>query len=102
MFAYTRLFASHRLASSRFASVLRAVFEPRKPRHRVLRVLLGLAGVALLAVLVVAGIAIGAVMLTAGLAYRLLGGGARPAAKATRVVEGEYRVVARPVLPTPR
>lgn len=102
MFASARHFASRHFASSRlgsglFASVLRAVFEPRKPRHRALRFLLGIAGVALLAALAVVGIAVGAVMLTLGLGYRLLTRGARPAAT-TRVVEGEYRVVARPAL----
>lgn len=107
MFASARLFASRHFVSKRpgfalLASVLRAVFEPRKPRHRVLRVLLGLAGIAVLAVLVVVGVAVGAVMLTFGLAYRLLGGGARRAVKATHVVEGQYRVVARPVLPASR
>jgi hypothetical protein len=107
MFAYVRLFASRHLGpsplgSGPLASLLRAVLEPRKPRHRVLRFLLGLAGVALLAVLVVVGVAVGAVMLTLGLGYRLLTRGARPAAAKTRVVEGQYRVVTHPVLPASR
>jgi hypothetical protein len=107
MSAYARLFASRHFGSSplgsgALASVLRAVFEPRKPRHRALRFLLGLAGVALLAVLVVVGIVVGAVMLTLGLGYRLLTGGMRSAAAPTRVMDGEYRVVARPVLPASR
>lgn len=101
MSAYARLFGSSRFDPRLVASVLRTVFEPRKPRHRALRFLLGLAGVALLAVLVVVGIAVGAVMLTLGLGYRLLTRRARPAAS-TRVVEGQYRVVARPVLPASR
>jgi hypothetical protein len=102
MFDYARLFGSSRFDSRHVMSVLRAVLEPRKPRHRVLRVLLGLAGVALLAVLVVVGVAVGAVMLTLGLGYRLLTGGSRRAAAPTRVVDGEYRVVARAVLPASR
>lgn len=108
MFAFARLFASSRFGSRRpdprqLMAALRAVFEPRKPRHRALRFLLGVAGVALLAVLVVAAIAVGAVMLAFGLGYRLLGGGARrDAAGASRVVEGQYRVVSRPALPASR
>ncbi|UNK41757.1 hypothetical protein MNO14_12420 [Luteimonas sp. S4-F44] len=76
------------------ASGVRAVFAPRKPRHPALRVLLGLVGVALLAVLLVAGLFVGAAMLLFGLARRLLvrGGDASPAHD-DRIVEAEYRVV---------
>jgi hypothetical protein len=106
MFAYVRLFASSRFGSRRpdprhVLSALRALLEPRKPRHRFLRVLLGIIGVALLAVLAVVGIVIGALMLTCGLLFRLLRGGARrDRVGAARVLDGEYRTVARPVLPS--
>jgi hypothetical protein len=106
MFAYARLFVSSRFGSRRpdprhVTSALRALLEPRKPRHRALRVLLGIVGVAVLAMLAIVGIAVGALMLTCGLAYRLLRGGAQRGRVApTRVVDGEYRVVARPALPS--
>ena len=81
------------------------LFAPRKPRHPLLRLALGLAGVALLAVLVVVGLFVGAAMLLGGALLRLV----RPAgvqrtreASAQRVVEGEYRVVGRSVLPSGR
>lgn len=77
-----------------------AVFAPRKPRHPLLRLLFGLAGIALLAVLLVVGVVVGAAMLAAGLAMRLLG--RRPAGAAARsddtVLDGDYRVVDKPAL----
>jgi len=76
-----------------------AVFAPRKPRHPLVRLLFGLAGIALLAVLLVFGVVIGAAMLAAGLAMRLLG--RRPAAAAQgdgTVLDGDYRVVDKPLL----
>lgn len=106
MFEYARLFVSSRFGSRRpdprhVLSALRALLEPRKPRHRALRVLLGVIGVSLLAVLVVVGIAVGTLMLTGAFAYRLLRGGARrDRVGATRVIDGEYRAVARPALPS--
>lgn len=89
---------SGRLDLRQLGAVLRAVMEPRKPRHRALRIALGVAGVVLLAALVVIGIAVGAIMLTLGLAYRLLSRRSRPAPRASRIVDGEYRVVTRQVL----
>ena len=50
---------------------MRGSFVPRKPRHRVLRVVLGLIGVALLAVLVMFGLFVGAAMIAAGIAVRM-------------------------------
>ncbi|MDC7806202.1 hypothetical protein PQS31_05110 [Luteimonas sp BLCC-B24] len=76
------------------ASGVRAMFAPRKPRHPVLRVLLGLTGVALLAVLLVAGLFIGAAMILFGVARRLLvRRGRDPRAVDARFVDAEYRVV---------
>ena len=48
---------------------LRNLFEPRKPRNPLVRIALGLLGIAILAVLVVGGVFIGAVV---GIAYLLL------------------------------
>lgn len=83
---------------------LRGLFAPRKPRHPLLRVALGLAGVALLALLVVAGVFIGAAMLLGSAVLRLLRPGVPRAQSpaAQRVVEGEYRVVGRSVMPSGR
>ncbi|WP_394001288.1 hypothetical protein ACF3M1_13000 [Luteimonas sp. WGS1318] len=78
------------------ASGVRAMFAPRKPRHPLLRVLLGLTGVALLAVLLVAGLFIGAAMILFGITRRLLVRGSRGADARqadARVVDAEYRVV---------
>lgn len=76
---------------------LRALFAPRKPRHPLLRIALGVVGVALLAVLVVVGVFVGAAMLLAAAAMRLLRVDRRAPARAAqaRVVEGEYRVVGK-------
>lgn len=76
----------------------RAVLEPRKPRHRLLRVLLALAGLVLLGVFIIAAVAIGAVVIVGGLAWRLLRRMAAPAAPRDRVIDGAYRVVSRPML----
>lgn len=97
-----------RLSSAFFRFDRRRVadlFAPRKPRHRVLRVLLALVGVGLLAVLLVFGLAIGAAMLTGGLLYRMWRqrGGKPIAAPAqampqARTLDGEYRVLHKPLL----
>lgn len=75
------------------ASSLRNAFSPRKPRHPLLRVMLGLLGVALLLVLLAVGLVAGTAMLAFGLLRRLLGRGGKPAAVEGHVVDGEYRVV---------
>lgn len=94
--------SSFRFDSHRFQSRMRSAFEPRKPRHRVLRFVLGVVGLGLLAVLVMFSVALGAAMLVAGLLFKAwrgrgrIGGNApRPA---RRVVDAEYRVVGKPVL----
>ena len=88
--------------SSRFERPLRGaarvVLEPRKPRHRLLRVLLALAGLALLGVFVVAALAVGAVMILGGLGWRLLRRAPAAPRSRDRVIDGAYRVVPRPLL----
>lgn len=74
------------------ASGVRAMFAPRKPRHPLLRIALGLVGVAMLAVLLVAGVFIGAAMILFGLTRRLLTR-APAAPRDSRIVDAEYRVV---------
>ena len=85
-----------RLRSTGFS----AVFTPRKPRHPLVRLAFGLAGIALLAVLLVFGVVIGAAMLAAGLAMRLLGRRGRTPAASARgdVLDGDFRVVDKPLL----
>ncbi|GGZ53068.1 hypothetical protein GCM10008101_02760 [Lysobacter xinjiangensis] len=80
------------------ARVFRAVIEPRKPRHRMARVLLAVTGVVVLGVLAVAAIAIGAVMILGGIGWRLLRRSPTAAAPRDRVLDGDYRVVPRAML----
>ena len=80
---------------------VRGLFAPRKPRHPLLRLVLGLVGVALLCLLVVVGVFVGAAMIAGGLLFKLLRQRARPVAD-PRVVEGEYRVLRKPALPLSR
>lgn len=88
--------------ASRFERPLRGAFrivrEPRKPRHRVLRVVLGMVGLVVLAGLLVVGVAVGAAMIVGSLLWRALRRPARPVAARGRVLDGAYRVVGRPVL----
>lgn len=80
---------------------LRNLFAPRKPRNPLLRIALGLLGLAILAVLVVAGVFVGAAMILVGLTWKLIATRkARAAGKAAgNVMDAEYRVVRKPALP---
>ena len=83
---------------------LRNLFEPRKPRNPLVRITLGLLGIAILAVLVVGGVFIGAAMILGGIAWKLF---ASRKARAMRkadptVVDAEYRVVRKAALPQAR
>lgn len=68
---------------------------PRHRRHPLLRIAMGILGLALLAVLVFFSVFVGAAMLVAGLLYRLLRKRRQAPARDARVVEGEFRVVGR-------
>jgi hypothetical protein len=83
------------------ASRLHAAFAPRKPRHPLARIAVGLLGVAVLALLVFFSVFIGIAMLAVGLTWRLLGR-RKPAGvrQDPRVVEGEFRIVGKTALPT--
>jgi len=73
---------------------------PSKPRHPLMRVLVGLLGLALLLVLVAFGLVIGLGMLLFAAARRLFGATRRPAPKpAADVIEGEYTRVRDPHTP---
>lgn len=70
-------------------------YSPSKPRHPVLRLVLGLLGVVVLAVLVVVGLFVGAGMLLFAALRRMLRAPARPAPQVETVIDGEYSVVAK-------
>jgi hypothetical protein len=97
MFAQTFRFADHRPQWNAFQSRVRNAFEPRKPRHRLLRFVLGVVGLGLLVLLVFFSVFIGAAMIAVGLAYKLWQRRGKPMAARARhrpdVVEGEFRVV---------
>lgn len=93
MFAQT-----FRFGTSHFHSRVRSAFEPRKPRHRLLRFALGLVGLGVLAVLVAFSVVLGAAMIAAGIVYKLWKQRGKRVARDARVMEGEFRVVDQPVL----
>ncbi len=80
-----------------------SAFAPRKPRHPLMRFTLGLLGLALLGLLIFFGLFIGAAMIAVGIVYKLLSKRGKPvaAAQGGDAMEGEYRVVRKPVLPSP-
>ena len=84
------------------ASGLRRLFTPRKPRNALMRLALGLLGIAILAVLLVIGLFVGAAMILFG----LLRGALRPRVKSdprqADALDGEYRVVTKPGQPVLR
>ena len=89
---------AHAFRFDQFNARMRNTFSaPRKPRHRVLRVVLGLVGVAVLAVLVMFGLFVGAAMIATGLLFKLWKQRGKPlangSARDSRVLDGEFRVV---------
>jgi hypothetical protein len=70
-----------------------AQWPPRHRRHPLLRIVMGILGLGLLALLVFFSVFVGAAMLAAGLVYRLLRKRPQAAARDPQVVEGEFRVV---------
>lgn len=67
----------------------------RLDRNPLLRILMGLLGLALLAVLVFFSVFVGAAMLAVGLVYRLLRKRPMTPPRNAQVVEGEFRVVGK-------
>lgn len=81
----------------------RGAFAPRKPRHPLLRVAFGLLGLAVLCVLVFFSVFVGAAMIAVGIVYKLLRSSGKPRATGRgQTLDGEYRVVSKPVLPLSR
>jgi hypothetical protein len=91
---------AHAFRFDQFNTRMRNAFStPRKPRHRALRVVFGLIGLALLAVLVMFGVFVGAAMVAAGLLFKLWKQRGKPIARDARVLDGEFRVVDPASLP---
>ena len=89
--------------SFRFApGSFRTAFAPRKPRHPLLRLALGVIGLGVLTLLVFFGLFVGAAMLGTGILYRLWKQRGKPIARQQRVVDGEFRVVGKNALPLSR
>jgi len=85
---------AHAFRFDQFNARVRNTFSaPRKPRHRVLRVLLGLIGLTLLAVLVMFGVFVGAAMVVGGLLFKSWKQRGKPVARDPRVLDGEFRTV---------
>jgi hypothetical protein len=81
-------------------SRMRSAFAPRKPRNPLLRVVFGVVGLALLCLLIFFSVFVGAAMLAIGLAWKLLAKrGKASVVQDPNVVEGEFHVVRKPVLP---
>jgi hypothetical protein len=87
------------------ASRLQAAFAPRKPRNPLARVAISVLGLGVLAVLVFFSVFVGIAMLGVGLLYRFFSQRGKPvlgepqAARDASIVDGEYRIIGKPVLP---
>jgi hypothetical protein len=86
------------------ASRLRAAFAPRKPRHPLARLSLGLLGLGLLLALVFFSVFVGVAMLAVGVVLRLWKQRGKPLARDRRavdrnVVDAEFRVIGKTALP---
>ena len=76
---------------------------PRRPRHRVLRIVLGTVGVALLLGLLFVSVFVGIAMLGAGMLLRMWKQRAEPiAAPRANSIDADYRVLSKAQLPLPR
>ena len=77
---------------------------PRRPRNPLLRIALGLVGVALLVALLFVSVFVGIAMLAAGMLFRLWKQRGKPVARAARAnsIDGDFRVVGKAQLPLAR
>ena len=73
-------------------------YAPSKPRHPLMRLLIGALGLVLLAVLVVGGLFVGMGMLLFAATRRMLRGPVQAPRAETieRVIDGEYSVISKP------
>lgn len=95
MSAFRTGFRFNRHAFDRFTA-------PRRPRHRMLRVILGVVGVGLLLALLFVSVFVGIAMLAAGMLWRLWKHRGKPIAARARSIDGEFRVMGKPQLPLAR
>ena len=84
--------------------LLERITAPRRPRHRWLRVLLGIAGVTLLLALLFVSVFIGIAMLAIGMLWRLWKQRGKAVARPARSdsIDADFRVVGKPQLPLAR
>ena len=90
--------ARFRTARNRFAGFA----APRRPRHRILRVVLGVIGVGLLLTLLFVSVFVGIAMLGAGMLWRLWTQRNRPLFVHDAPIDGDFRVVGKASLPLAR
>jgi hypothetical protein len=96
MSAHQFRFNSQMFNSRRF----HGAFVPRKPRHPLLRVALGLLGLAVVLTLVFFSVFVGLAMLAIGVLVRLWKVRGKPIAQhRDRIVDGEFHVLGKTVLP---
>ena len=78
-----------------------AFTTPRRPRHPLLRVALGVVGVAMLVGLLLISVFVGLAMLAGGMLWRLWKQRGKPIAAHARAgaIEGEFRIVGKAGLP---
>ncbi len=97
MSAFRRSFRFNQRMFDRIAS-------PRRPRHRWLRVVLGIAGISLLLALLFVSVFVGIAMLAAGMLWRLWKQRGKPIARPVRSnsIDGSFRVVGKAQLPLAR
>ncbi|MEO5566821.1 MAG: hypothetical protein ABIR05_09280, partial [Luteimonas sp.] len=72
-----------------------AQMPPRHRRHPLLRIVIGILGLAVLALLVFFSVFVGASMLAVGLLYKLFRRRPQTIMRPANVVEGEYHVVGK-------
>jgi hypothetical protein len=80
------------------------ITAPRRPRHRLLRIVLGIAGIGLLLALLFVSVFVGIAMLAAGMLLRLWKQRGKPIARPVHAnsIDGDFRVVGRAQLPLAR
>ena len=90
--------ARFRNARTRFAGFT----TPRRPRHRILRVVLGVVGVGLLLTLLFVSVFVGIAMLGAGMLWRLWKQRNQLLFVRGAAIDGDFRVVGKAHLPLAR
>ncbi len=88
-----------RFGSTYFYSGFRNAFAPRKPRRPLSRIAIGVLGLGVLVTLVFFSVFVGIAMLTVGVLARLWKLRGKPIDRDARIVDGQFRVISKPVLP---